>query len=272
LAYADAWDSPRWITGQNWKRLVIQGNSIENSRGIELWPNRQANPVTTITRNLHRNPKGIGISPVGNFVQLRVIWGGPQDGGTNPNPGLIELSWNHIICEHNHSDPEDVFSVYKTARTRIHDNLVEGQSKPDSMTGSSQNSITIDPADEPNLLYDNQVLDNFVIDAYSIGMFGGNNNLFARNYIVSDGYNGDSGQKMRYGYSGLFCSANGTGNQIKDNHVGYIGSQGRVDFQQDGGTWTGNASIPNPITRQTELDHISMWNSRVMAAGIKVGA
>ena len=269
----DTWDSPRWlVVNQGWDRLEVSNCSIENTRGIELWPNTRPNPVTLVTRNYHRNPKGNGITPVGNFIQLRQIWGSPKWGPpVNPNPGLIEISWNEIWCEYQKSNPEDVFSIYKTARTRIHDNLINGQSKPSQFSGSSQNSITIDPADELDLLYDNQVIGNFVIDAFSIGMFGGNNNLFQDNYVVSDGYIADSGVKMPYGYSGMFISNKGSGNKAINNHVGYIGSQGRVDYQQEGGMWTGNVSLPGPITRQTELDHIAMWRKRVSDAGITIG-
>lgn len=274
----DTWESPRWLVVNNgWKRLEVSNCTIMNTRGIELWPNTQPSPVTLITRNYHRNIKGNGITPVGNFVQLRQIWGSPKWGPpVNPNPGLIEISWNEIVNEYQKSNPEDVISIYKTAKTRVHDNLINGQSKPSQFTGSSQNTITIDPADEPNLLFDNQIIANFVIDAYSIGMFGGNNNLFKENYVVSDGYLGDSGVKMIYGYSGMFISSNGTGNQAVDNHVGYIngtmhGSQ-RVDYQEDGGTWMGNTHLPAPITRQTELDHIAMWRKRVSDAGITIGA
>ena len=186
---------------------MVENNTIVNTRGIELWPNAQSNPTTIITKNRHTNPKGNGTTPVGNFVQLRAIWGSPKWGPTpNPNPGVIEISWNEIIGVHNHNNAEDVFSIYKTARVRCHDNLINGQSKPDQFSGSSQNSITIDPADEPNLLYDNLIERNFVIDAYAIGMFGGNNNQIKDNYVVSDGKLGDTGQAMSYGYEGLWVA------------------------------------------------------------------
>ena len=270
----DAWDSPRWLTCENWKRLVVENNTIVNTRGIELWPNGQSNPTTVISKNRHTNPKGNGTSPVGNFVQLRAIWGSPKWGPTpNPNPGVIEISWNEIIGVHNHNNAEDVFSIYKTARVRCHDNLINGQSKPDQFSGSSQNSITIDPADEPSLLYDNLIERNFVIDAYAIGMFGGNNNRISDNYVVSDGKMGDTGQAMRYGYEGLWVAPGFTGNVATGNKVGYIGSQGRNDGRlNNAGDWTNNTHLPDPITRQTELDDIEMWRQRVRAAGITVGA
>jgi chitodextrinase len=263
----DTWDSPRWLTARDWKRLVVENNTINNTRGIELWPNSVSSPVTSIVRNLHRNPKGTtnggSLGAVGNFIQLRVI------GQSTP----IEIAWNEIVSEYGRSNAEDVISIYKTAHTRIHDNLINGQTKPSGFSGSSQNSITIDPHGEPHLLFDNRIERNFVIDAYAIGMFGGNNNYFGDNYVLSDGYMGDTGISMQYGYEGFWVAPGFSGNLARGNVVGYIGAQGRVDGRlNEAGDWVNNTHFAGSPTRQTEVAHIAMWRQRAAAAGITIGA
>jgi hypothetical protein len=268
----DAWDSPRWLTARDWKRLVIENNTIVNTRGIELWPNSVSSPITSIVRNRHVNPKGTtnggSLGAVGNFVQLRRI------GQSTP----IEIAWNEIVSEYGRSNAEDVFSIYQTAHTRIHDNLVNGQSKPPSFSGSSQNTITIDPNGEPNTLFDNRIERNFLIDAYAAGMFGGNDNSIHSNFIISDGFIGASGVRMPHGYEGIWIAPGYSNNHGHGNLVGYIGAQGRVDGrftgapEGDAGEWANNTHFAGTPTRQTELDHVAMWRARAAAAGVVVGA
>lgn len=95
--------SPRWFVAQNFANLVIRNCTIENTRGIELWPTSTVGATVLITKNRHHNIVGgaseAGLSYVGNFVQFRVIRGAD-----------IEVSWNEIENEYNKSEPEDIIS------------------------------------------------------------------------------------------------------------------------------------------------------------------
>ena len=280
----DDWSSPRWLTCQQWKNLLIQNNTIINTRGIELWPNQRAVPTTVITKNRHTNIKGTTIGStfgeVGNFIQLRVIWGSPQHTFVNNSPGEIFITWNEIINEYNRSNPEDLFSLFKTGRCRVRDNMCWHQSKPAGWGASSQNGITIDPMGEPSTLYDNIIERNQLVEGYAIGMFGGNNNQILSNRIVSDGFwnvPGGGTTPMTVGYEGLWVAPGFVGNHAHGNIVGYIGSQGRQDGRLIGcvegeAEWNNNTHMPSPIDQSDKNAEWTHWQSKLAANGIVIGA
>lgn len=277
----DDWDSPRWFVCQNWKNLRIESCTILNTRGIELWPNHQPNPTTVITKNRHTNIKGTtdggNLNLVGNFVQFRVIWGGPQDGGLNTSPGTIEVSWNEIYNEPNEVNAEDLISVYKSGHLRIRDNMFWHHSKPSGFTGSSQNGITIDPSGEPNLCADNIVERCQVVQGHGIGHFGGNNNLFLNNRVIAANSQGTRGMKLQPGFTG--CHAHG-------NLLGFDGFYGRIDGDLSGavegegngvntGEWANNTHYqpyPGDVPASAETAEWTFWLNKKAANGITVGS
>lgn len=279
----DDWDSPRWFVAQNWKNLLIQNNTIVNTRGIELWPNSWANPTTLITRNRHTNIKGTTTSGslglVGNFVQFRVVG----------QATALEVSWNEIINQYQRSNPEDLISIFKTAHTRIHDNMFWHHSKPTAFTGSSQNGITIDPSGEPALCFDNIIQNNQLVEGYSPASFGGNNNQLHGNRVVSDGrwsVVGGGTVPMAFGFEGIWVAPGFSGNHAHGNTIGYIGNSGRQDGRLNGtvegngdgistGEWANNTHLNGfggPITQADKDAEWTFWQNKLTTNDVEIGA
>jgi hypothetical protein len=243
----------------------MQNCTIENTRGVQL-QQPIAGSTVLITRNRHHNIQGVANTadgPVGNFVQFR----GVQNAS-------IEVSWNEIDNEYNLSNPTDIISIFGSAHVRLHDNMLWHQSKPgNAYNTSTQNGITIEGDS-----FDNEVWNNQVIDGYGIGIFAGHDNYVHDNRIVQDGKLPD-GTRIGNGYRALRILPGGTNNYAHRNIVGYVNRDGRrsdglsVDASTgDAGKGVKNTPLRNPITQATERREWKLWQKKLAATRILLGA
>ena len=260
--------SGRFFVAENFKSVTIRNCSIENTTGIELDLGAAGSSVL-ITRNKHHNIQGNGTSPVGNFIQFRSV-----------RNSTVEVSWNEVLNEYNKSNPEDLISLYQSANAKIHDNYFFGQSTPgNAYASSSQNGITIESGTEPGSASNNVISNNQVIAGEAIGMFSGNNNMFQGNRIVRSGFLTDGTTLNRNGYEGIWISTNGSNNRAQGNVVGYINRDGaRSDGRLlgapggDAAEWANNTHMPGPISLAVEQNEWTLWQQKLAANGISLGA
>ena len=260
--------SGRFLQSSNFKSVTIRNCTIENTRGIELELGAAGSSVL-ITRNKHHNIQGNGMTPVGNFVQFRSV-----------QNSTVEVSWNQVINEYNKSNPEDLISLYQSANANVHDNYFFGQSTPgNAYANSSQNGITIESGSQAGSASNNRITNNQVIAGESIGMFSGNNNLFQGNRIVRSGFLTDGVTLNRNGYEGIWISTNGSNNHAHGNYVGFVNRDGaRVDGrflgapEGDAGEWANNTHMSGAISLAVEQNEWALWQQKLSANGITVGA
>lgn len=264
--------SGRFLEARNYKSVTIRNCTIENTRGIELvWG--IAGSLVLITKNKQKNIQGLGKSPVGNFVQFREV-----------QNAAIEVSWNEIVNEYNKSNPEDVISLYKSAHARIHSNGINHNSTPgNAYNTSSQGTVTVEYDDQQGPApTDNQIWDNYFIDTVNAVYFGPGvrDSIAHHNRLIQDGKL-PNGTQMGNGYSGWALHAGAVNCHMHQNVSGFVGRDGgRTDWHDnlpgapEGGSVevSKNTTLPNPITRQTELDYWAEWQAKVAAAGITIGA
>ncbi len=266
---ASAQTSGRFFVAESFKSVTIRNCSIENTRGIELWPTSVSGASVLITRNRHHNVQGSGTSPVGNFIQFRSV-----------TSSAIEVSWNEVINDYNRSDPEDLISLYQSANANIHDNYFVGQSKPgNAYASSSQNGVTIESGTVPGSASNNVISNNQLVAGYAIGMFSGNNNVFRDNRIVRSGFLTDGVTMNRNGYEGIWIGTNGSNNRATGNVIGYVNRDGvRSDGRfpgapgGDGAEWANNTHMPGTVTLAVERNEWTLWQQKLGANGITVGA
>ena len=260
--------SGRFLQSSNFKSVTIRNCTIENTRGIELELGAAGSSVL-ITRNKHHNIQGNGMTPVGNFVQFRSV-----------QNSTVEVSWNQVINEYNKSNPEDLVSLYQSANANVHDNYFFGQSTPgNAYATSSQNGITIESGTQAGSASNNTISNNQLIAGEAIGMFSGNNNVFQGNRIVRSGFLTDGATLNRNGYEGIWISTNGTNNHAHGNVVGFVNrdgarSDGRFPGAPEGdtGEWANNTHMPSPISLSVEQNEWTLWQQKLAANGISVGA
>jgi hypothetical protein len=250
------------------RSVTIRRCTIQNTRGIELSQGAAGSSVV-ITRNRHRNIQGNGVTPVGNFVQLRSV-----------RNSSVDVSWNEVVNEHNRSNPEDLISLYESANARIHDNFFFGQSKPDNVyNSSSQNGITIESGVIPGSASNNVVANNQFVAGEAIGMFSGNNNLFLGNRVVRSGYLTDGVTRNRNGYEGIWIAPGFSGNHAHGNVIGYVNrdgkrSDGRLPGAVEGNSaeWAQNRRIRGRISLALERNEWAIWRGKLKARKIVVGS
>ncbi|MCS7051129.1 MAG: hypothetical protein NZL87_05905, partial [Thermomicrobium sp.] len=255
--------SGRFFQALNFQSIIIRNSTIENTRGIELTWGLPGSSIV-ITKNRHRNIQGNGISPVGNFVQLREV-----------QNSTVEISWNEIINEYNQSNPEDIISIFKSAHVRIHNNYLEHNSKPgNAYNASSQGTITIECESSGPQSHDNEVYDNQMVDTLNgVLIFGGHSNYVHDNVLVQDGFLPDGVTRMGNGYS-AWAIKGGTNNRIRQNVSGFVNRDGqRADWWDvPPGEAALNTTLQGPITRQMELDERARWQQKLATHKISVGA
>src|SRR5262249_19644653 len=145
--------SGRFFQADQYQSVTIRNCSIENTMGIEV-DRGLAGSSVLITRNRQHNIQGNGTNPVGNFVQFRTV-----------KTSTIDVSWNEIVNDYNHSDPEDIISLFNTDHARIHDNMLWGQSTPgNAYNTSSQGGITAEGTATDNEIWNNQIVDGMGIN------------------------------------------------------------------------------------------------------------
>jgi chitodextrinase len=265
--------SGRLFQAYDFKSVTIRNTTIENTRGIELTYGVTGSSVL-ITRNRHKNIQGgPNASPVGNFVQLRHV-----------RNATIDISWNEIVNQYNKSNPEDIISIYHSANAKVHDNMLWHQSTPGNpYNQSSQGGITIDCSDAGPTCDNNEIARNQVIDGMGIVTYvtqGGSNNVITENRIVQDGYLDGSTTRVGNGYSGFAILAGGSNNHAHGNVVGYINRDGvRMDWDRLDGAAEGQAAeaqnnsyLPDAVTSAKEQAEMTLWQQKLAANGVSVGA
>ena len=217
-----------------------------------------------ITRNRHRNIQGGNYNQgqaVGNFVQFRDV-----------QNAAIELSWNEITNEYNKSAATDIISIFKTGNVKMHDNYIEHQSEPGNTGGIySQNTVTVDPGGEPWMNHDNEIWNNQIVDALAIGVFGGDRNSVHHNRVVQDGYLPDGVTRMGQWSEPFFCASGGSGNSFTSNMAAFVNRDG--SYQQ--GNLSACSASNNqylPIAQAPEQGERTIWQNKLSASGIQVGA
>lgn len=272
-------ESPqRFLWTENHHSLVVRNCTIEYTGGIEV-NGGQASGSVLITRNRHLNIQGYvdnaqGILQVGNFVQFRQC-----------TSGTIEVSWNEVLNEYGKSWPEDIISLYHTSGAWVHDNYLQHQSTPgNAPKTSSQGGITVDASDGVPAIFDSLVERNQVVDGFAITLWpgpGGSNNRLLDNRIVADRYLPNGDVKGNGWGAGVFIQTGGSNNHAHGNVVGYVSDDGsRVPLASqllgaaEGGAAeaANNTSLPDPITAATEQAEWTLWQQKLMANGITVGA
>jgi len=251
--------SHRWFEAVNYQSIVIRNCTILYTRGIQLEAGIPGSTVL-LTRNRHTNIQGNGKNPPGNFVQFREA--------ANP---AIEISWNEIINEPVVSNPEDLISLYHSSNATIHDNYFQGQYDPDN-DANSQNTITMEAGADNHNIYSNQL-----VACRSIGVFNGNNNSVHDNRNISCGTLPDGVTQLGY-WSQPWFVAGGYANNHYHNNISAYANQGAYRygdlsgcFEGDLGERANNTYILAP-TRQMETDERTLWQQKLAAAGVTVGA
>jgi chitodextrinase len=260
--------SGRFFQAYDFKSVTIRNSTIENTRGIELTYGVAGSSVV-ITRNRQRNIQGHddttgGGDIAGNFVQFRVVVN-----------STIDVSWNEVVNEYNKSEPTDIISLYHTSNAKVHDNMLWHESKPgNAYNTSSQGGITIDCSDPGPGCDNNDIASNQLVDGLGTSIWGGSNNLTHDNRVVQDGYLPDGVTRIGNGAGGaLYISPSGTNNHMQGNIVGYVNRDGvRDDFNLSPSEAANNTSLPGSITGATEQSEWSLWQQKVSANGISLGA
>lgn len=272
--------SGRFLDAEGFQAITVRSCTIENTRGIDLALG-VAGCTVLITKNRHRNIKGAPAAPPqGNFAQLRAFI-----------PASVEISWNEILNEYDKSEPEDIISLYYVSSCQVHDNFLLHQSRVGNLSGSSQSGIMIDGSDTPGSPFkpsNNHVYANQVIDGYGIVTYvtqGGDNNLVENNRIVADRLLPNGADKANGSGSPLAITPGGTGNHAHGNVVGYVDKDGTyisasvlanslTGAPEGGATEAGNNTVLplNQITAQAELNERTLWEQKLAANGITIGA
>ncbi len=212
------------------------------------------------------------------FVQLdKVVAGG------------IEIGWNKVVNTPGQSRTEDLISIYESRGTStnkliVHDNYLDGSYPVNPATDTfSGGGIITDGGTNESIawveVYDNQVIATV---NYGIAISAGNNVYMHNNRIVASGELED-GTDIAAQNVGLYVwnihSLSGfTNNNADLNVVGWYkrGTASRNDEYTPNcmvGGCAANTSLHSGIiTLADEAAELALWNSKVAAAGITVGA
>lgn len=258
----------RWLELANWRAVTITNCTIYRTRGIQLENPSASGATLLISRCRHENIRGYIFppGPPGNFIQMRDV-----------QNATSEISWCEIIDEYNLSEPTDIFSLYKTAYVYLHDTYIKGQYEPNNGSGSwSMNTVTLDPGGQGSLMHHNRIEDNHLLDTLSIGMFaGGSDNTFHRNRIVSSGKLPDGFTNVAQWSQPIHIFTGGTNNHAHNNVIGYTnqGSWRTGDFSGTVDDSSANQTyLSQPVTPATVDNETTIWNAKVAAAGVTIGA
>ncbi|WP_181163744.1 PA14 domain-containing protein [Pontibacter mangrovi] len=199
-----------------------------------------------------------------------------------------EVAWNQVMNEADKSLVEDNINIYNTrgvsgSPIRIHNNYIQG-AYPAPANGTKYSGggiITDGDADINNCpayieAYENQLVG---LGNYSMGIAGGNNIRYHHNRAVNAA-TFDNGTKYSMYTSGLwskdYYNQNTTFANSVDNNVvgivawGYNNNRNDVSVAENA-DFTNNTFLPNPISKQSEKDEYSMWQSKLSKNGIVLG-
>jgi hypothetical protein len=281
----------RFIDAENFSNLDIEHNTLVGTAGIEMgyWQGGSGtvkilyNNALNIDGRWSDGNGGYQTSPNANdYVQFA------QFNHCINIPG-VEIAWNQVVNQPGQSRVEDNISVFQTSGTTsspilIHDNYIDGAYPADpandnSYTGGgimlSDGTVNSSATDTGNV----QAYNNIVLDTtnYGIAISSGHNDVIRNNIVVSSGLL-PTGQKVASQNVGIYVWNEGNdpnfGNdQEYGNTLGWMGSGGRNDtWTPNASGQTGDTSLPGTITIQQVQAYDAVWQQRVDAAGIMVGA
>ena len=248
----------RFLELEGHKRFVMENCTLDKTSGVRL--NLDApSSVTRLLRNRHLNIQHDAGSAFGNFVQCNWI-----------RNGVLEVAWNEILNEYDLSHPEDIMSFINSAGGHVHDNYLRHNSTPgNAYNTSSQGTITLEQGTRGFVVESNQMVDT-VNGVY----FGPEevDNIARHNRLIQDGKL-PNGTRMGNGYSG-FSNHNGARNQMRENVAGYVNRDGqRLDYwPMDTSEIALNTTLPDPITKATEDAEWPLWQQKLAANGVTIGA
>jgi hypothetical protein len=258
----------RFIEVEGHRYLSIENCTLEKTGGIRTNVDQSSSQMI-IRYNRHHNvrhtPEGFG-----NFVQLN---------GTRNGTVLIE--WNEIENEYNLSNPEDLISIISGRNVTIANNMLWHNSIPGNPGPGTNGSITLEGggagACDNVQVYDNQMID------VATGLYWGTGTLNSnglRNRLIQDGYLPDGVTRINSGQGGFALLSGCVNCHFHDNVSGYVDMNGsRTDYVDLSGAPEGhaaevlnNTTLPDPITRQMELDEWTAWQAKLSANSITIGA
>lgn len=272
--------APRLIDVDRWTWFHMENVSIEKTSGLTFsFPltidGAGAEHFTVTKSKWHNNQKLVATvaDMHGQALQVRLT----------KLPAGSEISWLEIINEPELSWQEDVFSFITVAGIKMHDVYVEHQSTPGGLI-SSQGAYTFEQGCSDGEIWNCQAVD--VAAAY--GIYQGVRMTVRDSRSVSDGFSADTGKRLVADAS-TPGSGSGGGCSITPNSVdchmhnitsGFVNCRGqRFDFDPNFYAPEGrdaeiakNILLPDPITRQTELAERTLWQQKISAAGVKIGA
>ncbi|CAM3675082.1 PA14 domain-containing protein [Pontibacter korlensis] len=275
----------RFVTVNNFQNLVVENCYMESTAGIYAGTRYEGDNSSSegirIRYNVAKNIDGRvygGDKEHSQFVQFNF-------------KGAIrhaEVAWNQVINEADKSLVEDNINIYNTrgfagSPIRIHNNYIQGAyPAPANGTKYSGGGIITDGDaginDCPAYIeaYENQLIG---LGNYSMGIAGGNNIRYHHNRAVNAA-TFDNGSKYSMYTSGLWSKdyyhQNTTFANSVDNNVvgivawGYNNNRNDVSVAENA-DFKNNTFLPNPITKQSEKDEFSMWQSKLSKNGIVLG-
>ena len=154
--------------------------------------------------------------------------------------------------------------------------MLRHQSMPgNAYNTSTQGGITLDYPDGVGPLpHHNEIWNNQLVDTVN-GIHipdRAHDNFIHDNRVIQDGKLPD-GTQMGNGWSCMSqLPGAGSGNVWRGNVVGYVNRDGqRVDWwPMSQAQIDQNTTLPNPVTRQMELDEWTRWQAKLAANGIAV--
>ena len=247
---------------EHYDHIEVRNCTIDKTAGFKLTLGNAGCTVKFLRNKVSNMQKGVSSTYGGSVVQLNHC----------TNPSVAEIGWNEVISIHGQHWMEDIFSIINAARVHIHDNYLDGNSRPDNQPGTN-GTITLEPSSNNCLVENNQMVDvatgiYFPVDCP--------NNMARGNRLIQDGYIGDTGIQMGSGQGGMNLHPPPNGSRMTGNTVGYVDMNGdRTDWSHMGGAPNGdaaaeiakNTTLPDPITRQMEKDERTRWQSEADGGG-----
>ncbi len=251
---------------EGFNRIIVRNCTIENTSGMKLA--REVNGATVlVTRNKFRNIQG----PAGYLSAFFKV--------AEVQNAAIEVSWNEVVNEYDQSHPEDVISLFKSAHAKVHDNYIQHSSTPgNAYNTSSQGTITMDYPDGVGPVpHHNEIVNNQMVDTVN-GVHipdAAHDNLIRGNRLIQDGKLPD-GQQMGNGWGGysMMPSAWNLNNRWEGNVSGYVNRDGdRLDWaHMPAAVVAAQTTLPGLITAQMEQAEWTLWQQKLAANGVTVGA
>lgn len=247
------------------------------------------NCTLTRTTGLYIQGPTVGASILIAKNSVLNIQGGPfntvffqVNGATSVASGIVE--WNQVVNLYGQSLVEDVISIYGSSGFIVRNNFVHGGYPATPTSGHSGMCCNLgDGSGNNNIAHDNQFV------AYTnggIGLVSGSNNHAYNNRVIADGRL-DDGTEMTWSNTGLICYTTipGNNNTLYNNYVGWMQGTGfghpiaRADYYcptADNNVETDNTfaygNHSTPITKADEDAEWTIWQTKLTANGITVGA